>query len=143
MAWWHGRLLAVVPPMTALAPHIVDDGASDRNTRNPSSMQNDMVRWIVVVTVADAAAATVVSCLVVVEMVGSLMVIILLVVVCVAAPNVLCCRRRCGGSAKKRTKYGPFCAHDGAQSRKTEKRNTTKTAMAMTTMAVVANRLFL
>ena len=66
--------------------------------------------------------------------------------VCAATmTNALPCRRRCCelSQRKNRSKYGPFCAHISAQPRETEKRNTTQTAMTMTTMAIIANRLFL
>ena len=42
---------------------------------------------------------------------------------------------------KNRSKYRPFCAHDGARRQETKKHNTTQTAMTMTTMAIVPNRL--
>ena len=139
----------VVSHVTALAPHVDVIGIKDRNTQNPSNQSNETLRWIVVVVDAAAATTKVVAVGAVVVVIGDVMVTALMVVVVIVLVCVFPHRTLFAAvvvvvvSAKNRTKYGPFCAHDGAQSRKTEKQNTTTAAMAMTTMAVVANRLLL
>ena len=134
----------------SLHSRIVVVGIKDHNTQIKSNPSNGGLRWIVVVVVAAVAAAAfvvIVSGLVVVEVVTGLMVVVVLVLVlvlvCVEAVIVLWCRRCCCCYGENPTKYRPFCAHVERSPEKLEKRNTTTAAMTMTTMADVADRLFL